>query len=274
MQEGKPQEKRRRRIALRSDEKRCHDCGRIHKTGKATCPTCIKKAADRKKNRIKAGFCWKCGEGRPKEGATRCTKCLRAAKKTSQKSSIRLRAEGKCLRCGKESDRKADGTFYAYCDDCRERKRMDNATIYSTKAARAKKNRYQRLHRKGLCVICGSNEAYEKDGKTYTRCKECIDKIHSGMGEDMTVWWTENSYIQQAERWLEDCLKEKMKYLDDLDYSEFRIKSNERKNYDVTIDFIVGEEEFTDKQVKVTVPVLSREAMRVASERAIERVRA
>ncbi len=121
-------------------------------------------SARRRRNRIAAGRCTRCGQGSAPEGSTVCVSCLEARRVAERERYRARRAKGLCVICGQTAF-----AGEARCGVCAtvERERRDR----STKNARSRQRYWERraAHR---CTDCN------QPSFGASRCPECAKRSY------------------------------------------------------------------------------------------------
>ena len=115
------------------------------------CAECKKKRDEGLALLLKQGLCPRC-KGRLADGKTECPSCLERSRKRSADRTARLKAGGKCIRCGKDGG-------YRLCDVCRLDKNETD------------RRRRLVLKTRGICTTCGKRQALPEK----TLCPECLE---------------------------------------------------------------------------------------------------
>ncbi len=121
-------------------------------------------SAKRRRARVEAGTCTRCGRRPPVEGGTVCDRCREARRAAERERYRRLRERGLCVTCGEPA---FDGQ--SRCGVCTtvEGERRDSAG--KNDAAR---QRYDERRARNACTDCGQ-PAYGA-----CRCPECADRSY------------------------------------------------------------------------------------------------
>lgn len=123
-------------------------------------------AATEKENRkyfLDRGYCPTChGKRKVEPGRKQCAVCLEIKRNREKRRADRLRAEGRCSRCGAPM---GDDT-HATCEKCRQYSQK-----YTDKGNERLKSIYHDRKNHGLCVRCGSGWVHA--GRSL--CPKCLE---------------------------------------------------------------------------------------------------
>ncbi len=195
-------ERHRRRTAERRALGKCVKCGRRRPaSGRSLCEACLERsraaerarylkgklegaqyggrnpesrrrmarerAGKRRRERLEAGLCPRCGKRKPAEGGAVCEACREARRAAERALYEKRRARGLCGRCGAET---GDGA--STCASCaaRDVKRRPQKNA-------ASRTRYRGRRARGVCVDCQS----PSDGAA--RCAPCAVRSYHSSGE-------------------------------------------------------------------------------------------
>lgn len=91
----------------------------------------------------------------------------------------RRRAEGKCVRCGKQDERTQSGLVYcAECVENRKPRKPKKRTAERREIENKDKREWRQMAKdKGICVSCGAKDKYTVAGKAH--CIYCSTKINA-----------------------------------------------------------------------------------------------
>ena len=195
-------ERHRKRTADRREQGLCPKCGRQPPApGRSMCESCLERdretrraryaearaggvpyggrdpesrrrmarerARKRRRERVEAGLCPRCGERKPAEGGAVCEPCLELRRAAEKKLYAERRAGGRCGRCG--------GEVFAGASRCEACAARDEAR--SSKKNAASRKRYHDRRARSLCVDCGV------DADAGVRCTPCARRSYHSSGE-------------------------------------------------------------------------------------------
>lgn len=115
------------------------------------CAECRRKKDERRAGFLRLGLCPRC-KGKLYDGKSECPSCLEKSRARSAARVQRHKAEGKCIRCGKDGG-------YRLCDTCGADKNETD------------RQRREVLKLRGICMTCGVRQAIPDR----TQCPECLE---------------------------------------------------------------------------------------------------
>ena len=121
----------------------------------------------RRRERMEAGLCVRCGELAPAEGSVVCESCREARRAEEKELYARRRASGKCGRCG--------GEVFAGVSRCASCAALEKSR--STKKNAASRARYRDRRAQKLCVDCSAPV------HGAARCERCARRSYFSSGE-------------------------------------------------------------------------------------------
>ncbi len=196
-------ERSRRERAARHAEGVCTRCGKLPAAeGRSSCEPCLEKrrAADRakyaaskaagkpyggadpaakrksgraksrrrRKARIEAGLCIRCGRRPPAGGGTTCASCREKRQAADRRQYAERRAAGRCTRC--------EGPVHDGLSRCAPCAAIEEATRCPERKNARSRKLYRERRAAGLCTACGAPSQGD------ARCAPCAKRSYENSG--------------------------------------------------------------------------------------------